>query len=549
MKGVSERTGAALKVIQYHEETKHRPGRYARAPGYLDWESAPDPFRRYDGTVPVRLPFLKEDPEANYFSLYERARNIPRSFSLQNVAAFLELSLGLSTWKRFLGGKWALRINPSSGNLHPTEAYLILPFFAEGAHPGGVFHYNPFFHALEPRAAFDDMLRERLRGHFGTEGFLVGLSSIYWKEAWKYGERAFRYCNHDLGHAVACMSFSANLLGWKAVYLNALSYQDIETVLGFRKTVWQPFEKEHPELLLFIHSNTSGPAPCDVPSEIIRSFSSLVFEGRPNRLSSDHVDWELISETAQATLKPKTDEARYRYNVQEYAEKEIPGKQAAQIIRRRRSAQHYDGKTPIAKDAFLALLDKTVPRNGSAPFDAGLEEVCIHLLLFVHRVGGIGPGIYFLLRDEDDFENIRRECRDDFLWERVKGGPGALPLYLLQQGDFRETAERVSCGQDIAGDSAFAVAMIAKFRDIVESRPYRYRTLHWAAGMIGQVLYLEAEAHSLRGAGIGCFFDDLVHQLLGFADNAYQDLYHFTVGGPSDDARLTALPAYYHLEK
>jgi hypothetical protein len=39
--------------------------------------------------------------------------------------------------------------------------------------------------------------------------------------------------------------------------------------------------------------------------------------------------------------------------------------------------------------------------------------------------------------------------------------------------------------------------------------------------MIGQVLYLEAEAHGLRGTGIGCFFDDAVHDLLGFENNAF----------------------------
>ena len=29
----------------------------------------------------------------------------------------------------------------------------------------------------------------------------MALTSITWREAWKYGERAFRYCNHDVGHA------------------------------------------------------------------------------------------------------------------------------------------------------------------------------------------------------------------------------------------------------------------------------------------------------------------------------------------------------------
>jgi hypothetical protein len=66
--------------------------------------------------------------------------------------------------------------------------------------------------------------------------------------------------------------------------------------------------------------------------------------------------------------------------------------------------------------------------------------------------------------------------------------------------------------------------------------------------MIGQVLYLEAEACGVRGTGIGCFFDDAVHEIMGFRDNRYQSLYHFTVGKPLEDPRLTTYPPYHHLK-
>ncbi len=107
---------------------------------------------------------------------------------------------------------------------------------------------------------------------------------------------------------------------------------------------------------------------------------------------------------------------------------------------------------------------------------------------------------------------------------------------------------QVSCQQDIAGDGAFSVGMIARFKENIEGQLFLYRHLFWETGMIGQVLYLEAEAHSVRGTGIGCFYDDLVHQLSGFKDNAYQSLYHFTIGGALEDERLTTLPPYYHLK-
>jgi hypothetical protein len=87
--------------------------------------------------------------------------------------------------------------------------------------------------------------------------------------------------------------------------------------------------------------------------------------------------------------------------------------------------------------------------------------------------------------------------------------------------------------------------MIAEYEaQLVEHGPSFYRCLFWEAGAIGQVLYLEAEAAGVRGTGIGCFFDDPVHDVFGLRDLAFQSLYHFTVGGPVDDPRLTTLPPY-----
>jgi hypothetical protein len=81
----------------------------------------------------------------------------------------------------------------------------------------------------------------------------------------------------------------------------------------------------------------------------------------------------------------------------------------------------------------------------------------------------------------------------------------------------------------------------------VRHTPWIYRQLFWEAGMIGQILYLEAEARGVRGTGIGCYFDDVVHAQLGLQDRSWQSLYHFTVGFPVEDPRLQTLPPYFHL--
>ena len=537
---------AVSETLLYHEQTKHHYHRYARSAGFMDWANQPNPFRCYEGVTAVRLPLLQKDPAGEHLALYERSRSVSRDFTSETIGAFLELSLGLSAWKSIPGNSWALRMNPSSGNLHPTEGYLILP-----ALPGviaGVFHYNSYLHALEPRAELPETLWPQIKQHLHSDGFLVALSSIFWREAWKYGERAFRYCQHDVGHALAALSFSANLLGWKVTWLNAVSDEEIGRLMGFDQTQWPEFESEHPELLCFVHRSGEQGIPRDLSREIVSEFSGLRFQGWPNRLSRDHVDWEIISRVAEATATPKHEEAALTVPVRPrpfYAPPTQCGIPAAQIIRQRRSAVAFDGVSSITKDQFCAMLDKTLPRDGSAPFDLGLTVSCVHLLLFVHRVTGLEPGLYFLLRAERDLPALQQKCHRHFLWRPVVE---TLSLYLLQTGDFQSTAASVSCGQAIAGESAFSLGMIARFREEVETAPYRYRQLFWETGMIGQVLYLEAEAAGVRATGIGCFFDDPVHELMGLPDDAFQSLYHFTVGSPRDDARLATLAAYRHLE-
>ena len=75
-------------------------------------------------------------------------------------------------------------------------------------------HYVSELHALERRASVSEKVWQHLTTLLPDGSFLLGLSSILWREAWKYGERAFRYCQHDIGHALAGLRFSAVLCGW-----------------------------------------------------------------------------------------------------------------------------------------------------------------------------------------------------------------------------------------------------------------------------------------------------------------------------------------------
>ena len=158
----------------------------------------------------------------------------------------------------------------------------------------------------------------------------------------------------------------------------------------------------------------------------------------------------------------------------------------------------------------------------------------------MHRVDDLATGLYVLVRDPSQRAALEKAFTNADRWQRPVGCPLHLKLYRLIDADVQQTAQQVSCFQDIASDGCFSLGMIAAYKDPLERHgPWFYPRLFWEAGMIGQVLYLEAEAAGMRSTGIGCYFDDPMHHVLGL-----QDLYHFTVGGPIEDTRLTTLPAY-----
>jgi nitroreductase len=218
------------------------------------------------------------------------------------------------------------------------------------------------------------------------------------------------------------------------------------------------------------------------------------------------------------------------------------------LIRQRRSAVNFDGVSSISRETFLAILDTALPRTFTPPFDAWPFPPRLHLVLMVHRVTGLEPGLYLWLRTLADAEALRRAFGTNLKWEAVTDSAISAPLYRLGRGDLRDFARTLSCHQDIAADGAFSLGMLARFEPVLRERgAAAYRELFWEAGMIGQALYLAAEAAGARGTGIGCYFDEVLHRALGLAGHDWQSLYHFTIGCPVEDVRLRTVPPYPHL--
>jgi len=589
-------------VMRYHQETKHHFSRFARSLGYLDWANQPDPFRRYEGSPVFALPLLKPaDAPASplYEDLYRPGAIASVSPSVRSVSRLLECSLAISAWKQAGEVRWALRSNPSSGNLHPTEGYLLIDDVAgpsagpsqgrmrpsgAGAQatgglipsagpssPGpGLYHYAVKEHALELRAQWPKESFTRLLQGFPPKAFLIGFTSVIWRETWKYGERAFRYCQHDVGHAIGSVRIAAQVLGWRMLLLDGTADDTLAALLGVdRAEDFEGAEREHPDCIAVIWpaDQAAGPAtgearcvPLFLAADAVGDVTRHTWHGKANRLSRDEpVRWEFLDQVVVASWKSSTeqkvvelDHERSCADASHRAKHLYPGRPSAgQMIRQRRSALAFDGTTSISAGSFFTMLTRVMPGvarglcRRAMPWDVLPWEPAVHLALFVHRVDDLVPGLYLLARDPAKVESLRDATHPQFDWTRAAGCPGDLPLFLLQEGDARALAAQLSCGQDIAGESAFSLGMIAEFEPSLRQHgPWFYRRLFWETGLIGQVLYLEAEAAGVRATGIGCFFDDPVHQVMGFNDASFQSLYHFTTGGPVEDPRLTTLPPY-----
>lgn len=455
-------------VAEYHEATKHTPERLRASRHFLDWANMPDPFRHYEGAPLVDLP--------------AGPRLAPGLEGAEAVSALFYYSASISASKRAPSGyRYALRVNPSSGNLHPTEFH----FAARGLRgwEDGLYHYRPSSHMAEQRA----------RGAPPADCFraplTVALTSIFWREAWKYRARAYRYVNLDLGHAMMALVYAAGELGWPALVRGRFDDRAVGGLL-------RPAADEQPMLLVELWP-PAEPRPA-APLEWTT--------GAPNRLSEEAVTYPLIDRIHQATLQcaPSSEDIPpqlVRWPCGDYGV----------LARERRSALDFrpDGR-PLPQAAFKAMLE-LLAQPAPADWGGGF----IQPWLFVHRVEGLAQGLYRL------------------------AGSG---LELVRAGDQRVAAAALSLGQELAGNSCFTASFVADLGAACAKYGARaYRFVHHEAGALGQRLYLAAEAFGFRGTGIGAFYDDHVHAWLGLEPGGpLQAVYHFAVGDPVPDPRLSA---------
>src|SRR5579863_6127769 len=293
------------RLFAYHQATKHTYRSVRTNARNLDWNNQPDPFRTYEGAPITMLPPEPGFPSVGTFgamgALGGRAwiagdnnseGRDPIRLDAIWLSRLLWHSMAISAWKKVThtSNRYSLRVNPSSGNLHPTETYLALAGFT--GIDDGLYHYRADLHAIELRSpgAGTVHLAEDLRIPSAAESSLIiGLTSIFWREAWKYRDRAYRYCCHDLGHAMMSLLLAARALGLPGGAIAHFSDARLTRTLGLTGGDEAPMV-----FLVFASKRSSVQTP--PPQE--------TFAGVPNELSAEEKPYEALLGFHRSTMLP-----------------------------------------------------------------------------------------------------------------------------------------------------------------------------------------------------------------------------------------------------
>src|ERR1700735_872795 len=364
---------------EYHELTKHSGESLRRTQHYLDWANMPNPFRHYEGVPVLDLPADPPAPQVSALEVLEgKTGNRLARDGAQFLSQLMFYSASISASKRVpsTGAVYALRVNPSSGNLHPTEFHFCSQGLA--GWPDGLYHYRPSSHMAEQRAI----------GEFGRKlvdisaPLIFVLTSIAWREAWKYGDRAYRYCMHDIGHAWQALTLAARAMGCETFAFGRFSDDRVAERCLLHEDEW-------PMLIVRLQG-------ASIPVRPLEPVETILFRGQPNRLSEEQVAYPLIERIHAATKLTFQTAAPVLAQAKPSGRGEISlspnsstRRSFGDVVRARRSALDFRGGEESISLSQLATLLTAAQGRLFADF---ATAPMVQLYLYVHRVDGLTPG-------------------------------------------------------------------------------------------------------------------------------------------------------------
>ena len=454
-------TGAARR---FHDATKL---------SYISLATKPPLYKEYPGLPTIALPADRPSPGMPALAAVG-GRPAPAAGppDLAAIAQLLHYSAGLIRRSRLpSAGEVHYRAAASAGALYPIELYLVCGDL-DGL-DAGVYHYAPAANALTRLRAgdFRGNLAAASAGHPGladAPAAIVG-SCVFWRSAWKYRERGYRYCFWDNGTILANLLAAASALGQPAQLAAGFVDAEIDALLGLDS------DREASFCAVSVGVGNAAPPAAAVdaaPAGALGDERRTVYpETRALHLNSClNGAGEVLAWRQGAALSDDfPDNAGWPESAP-----------LGEVIARRGSTRRF-AREPLPAGRLEALLSAS-----AAPIPADYGGGLIDIYLIVNAADGIDPGAYYYNPGVD-------------------GG-----LELLQGGEFREEAGHL-CFEQALGADAGAVAFFMADLDAALSRLGNrgYRAAQLEAGIIGGRMYLCAHGLGLGATGM-TFFDDAV---------------------------------------
>ena len=508
-------------TLRYHELTKHSYHSVRRAAYTLDWANQPLPYKRYVALERQPLPrvVLADLPPTLELlrCLAEPDGPAPRSpASLGELSALCHLGYGITAQKVYPNLTYDLRAAPSAGALFPCELYLCLRG-VEGL-PDGVYHYAPDDHSLSRLRQGDFLphLQAATGDHpaLADADLVFAISAIWWRCAWKYRDRAYRYCLHDAGHLAGNLLLAGHAFGYRPAVVYDFVDEEVNRLLGL--------DAQREAALVLVACCLGKPAPARPSS--LPPLPAIAPDYQP--LSAREDTYPLILDAHAATCLAEAKvlaaaQARGPAEPVPLADGEgqrsfpLPDPAAAsspqplsETIARRRSSRGF-ARQAISAEALSTLLTATV---ASYPSDLPVP-LPLDIALIVNDVEGMPSGAY----------------RYDAARHR---------LIQIREGNLRAWAAYLSLEQQLCGDAAVTLFCLADLERLVARGGERaYRRAHIEAGLRGEFVYLASRALGLGCSGISAFYDDQVAEFFEMPPGTGV-IYELAVGVEVPDERV-----------
>lgn len=483
----------------YHNHTKHTYESVRSSPQGLDWPNQPIPYKIYTDFEPIPLPEpLAPDTPGALDAIADVAQALlPVPLDVPTIASVLHYSAGITKTLKFPGGEMPFRAASCTGALYHIDLYLVCGDLT--GLEAGVYHFGVHDHALRRLRGGDyrGVLVQATAGESAVAaapGILVA-ASTYWRNAWKYRERAYRHCYWDCGTILANLLAITTALNLPTRLTLGFADQTVNALLGL--------DAQREVALAVIALGSSNVAQAPPPA-----ITPLSLATTP--LSPREIDYPVIREMHAASSladadavrswraggTPERVEGRGAVPLQPFTA--LPDDGVPAVIRRRGSSRRF-AHAPISFDRLSTMLERS-----TGPIPAGLMGGLNDLYLIVNAVEGLDPGAYVYHRAGEETSPLRVGAGSP--------GPGRGSLELLKPGDFRREAGHLGLDQALPADASVNVYYMADLGPLFERRGDRgYRAAQLEAGIMGGRLYLAAYALRLGATGL-TFYDDEVTQ-------------------------------------